>query len=125
MRRLFPDLDAMPEMPAVDFVYRTGGALEEALKGTYEGTTVTVDGPFADNDAVKFEQSMVAFLSGEVDVLVATTVIENGLDIPRANTLIVNPRTATVSRSSTSSADAWGAPTGRPTPTSSCRRSGH
>lgn len=48
-------------MPEVDFAYREGGALEAALKGEYSGTTVTVDGPFADDDQVKFEQSMLAF----------------------------------------------------------------
>jgi transcription-repair coupling factor (superfamily II helicase) len=33
---------------------------------------------------------MVDFSSGEYDVLVSTTIIENGLDIPNANTIIVN-----------------------------------
>ena len=33
---------------------------------------------------------MLAFVEGRADVLVATTIVENGLDIPRANTLIVN-----------------------------------
>jgi len=36
------------------------------------------------------ERSMLAFVEGRADVLVATTIIENGLDIPRANTLVVN-----------------------------------
>jgi transcription-repair coupling factor (superfamily II helicase) len=36
------------------------------------------------------EDAMVAFLRGDTDILVCTTVIENGLDIPRANTMIVN-----------------------------------
>ena len=31
------------------------------MAGEYEGTTVTVDGPFTDADKVKFEQSMKAF----------------------------------------------------------------
>jgi transcription-repair coupling factor (superfamily II helicase) len=35
-------------------------------------------------------RAMVAFASGEVDVLCCTTIIENGLDIPNANTLIVD-----------------------------------
>jgi transcription-repair coupling factor (superfamily II helicase) len=38
----------------------------------------------------ELERSMLAFVEGRADVLVATTLIENGLDIPRANTLIVN-----------------------------------
>jgi transcription-repair coupling factor (superfamily II helicase) len=33
---------------------------------------------------------MLAFMDGEFDVLVATSIIENGLDIPRANTIIIN-----------------------------------
>ena len=38
----------------------------------------------------ELEKVMLAFVEGRADVLVATTIIENGLDIPRANTLIVN-----------------------------------
>jgi transcription-repair coupling factor (superfamily II helicase) len=33
---------------------------------------------------------MVAFMAGDVDVLCCTTIIENGLDIPNANTLVVD-----------------------------------
>jgi len=36
------------------------------------------------------ERVMLKFMRGEYDVLVATSLIENGLDIPRANTIIVN-----------------------------------
>jgi len=36
------------------------------------------------------ERAMRAFLEGEADVLLATAIIENGLDIPNANTLLVN-----------------------------------
>jgi transcription-repair coupling factor (superfamily II helicase) len=35
------------------------------------------------------EDRMVAFLRGDADVLVSTTIIESGLDIPQANTLVV------------------------------------
>ncbi|MDQ3809386.1 MAG: transcription-repair coupling factor, partial [Chloroflexota bacterium] len=38
----------------------------------------------------QLEQTMLAFAEGEHDVLVCTTIIESGLDIPNANTLIVN-----------------------------------
>jgi transcription-repair coupling factor (superfamily II helicase) len=38
----------------------------------------------------KLEEVMLKFMSHEADVLVTTTIIENGLDIPRANTMIVN-----------------------------------
>ena len=36
------------------------------------------------------EDVMLAFVNGEKDVLVATTIIEAGLDIPNANTIIIN-----------------------------------
>ena len=35
------------------------------------------------------EQAMVEFLRGDLDVLVATTIIESGLDIPQVNTLVI------------------------------------
>src|SRR5207249_7893106 len=38
----------------------------------------------------ELEAVMTRFMHHEFDVLVATTIIENGLDIPLANTLIVN-----------------------------------
>ncbi len=38
----------------------------------------------------QLEEIMIAFADGEYDVLVATTIIENGLDIPNANTIIIN-----------------------------------
>ena len=38
----------------------------------------------------ELEQVMTRFMHHQFDVLVATTIIENGLDIPLANTLIVN-----------------------------------
>ena len=36
------------------------------------------------------ERTMLQFLQGESDVLLTTTIIENGLDIPRVNTILVN-----------------------------------
>ncbi len=36
------------------------------------------------------ERVMIAFASGEADVLVCTTIIESGLDIPNANTIIID-----------------------------------
>jgi transcription-repair coupling factor (superfamily II helicase) len=37
----------------------------------------------------ELEDKMMSFLAGDADVLVSTTIIESGLDIPQANTLIV------------------------------------
>ncbi len=38
----------------------------------------------------QLEHVMIDFSNGEYDVLISTTIIENGLDIPNANTIIVN-----------------------------------
>jgi transcription-repair coupling factor (superfamily II helicase) len=38
----------------------------------------------------ELEPVMTKFIDGEVDVLVSTTIIENGIDIPNVNTIIVN-----------------------------------
>ncbi len=38
----------------------------------------------------KLEKVMLDFINGKFEVLVATTIIESGLDIPNANTMIVN-----------------------------------
>ncbi|HVA28377.1 MAG TPA: transcription-repair coupling factor [Candidatus Baltobacteraceae bacterium] len=38
----------------------------------------------------QLEPVMQAFIDGETDVLVATTIIENGIDIPNVNTMLVN-----------------------------------
>lgn len=38
----------------------------------------------------EMEQAMLDFVDYKYDVLVATTIIENGIDIPRANTIIIN-----------------------------------
>jgi transcription-repair coupling factor (superfamily II helicase) len=37
----------------------------------------------------ELEEHMLSFLAGDADVLVSTTIIESGLDIPQANTLLV------------------------------------
>ncbi|MCB8932250.1 MAG: transcription-repair coupling factor [Chthonomonadaceae bacterium] len=37
----------------------------------------------------QLEPVMIGFIHGEIDVLLSTTIIENGIDIPNANTLIV------------------------------------
>ena len=41
-------------------------------------------------DGDKLEDVMFSFIEGEYDVLVATTIIESGLDISNANTIIIN-----------------------------------
>ncbi len=41
-------------------------------------------------DGPTLEQIMLDFINGDFDVLIATTIIESGLDIPNANTIIIN-----------------------------------
>lgn len=41
-------------------------------------------------DEGQLEKVMLSFISGEADILISTTIIENGIDIPNVNTLIVN-----------------------------------
>ena len=41
-------------------------------------------------DGEKLENIMLAFIDGYYDVLVSTTIVESGLDIPNANTIIIN-----------------------------------
>lgn len=41
-------------------------------------------------DGKKLEELMLGFMEGEFDVLVSTTIIESGLDVPNANTIFIN-----------------------------------
>jgi len=41
-------------------------------------------------DGAKLEKTMLRFIEGEYDVLVSTNIIESGLDIPNANTILIN-----------------------------------
>ena len=38
----------------------------------------------------ELERAMLGFVEGKFDILLATTIVENGLDIPNANTIIIN-----------------------------------
>ena len=41
-------------------------------------------------DGSKLEKTLVSFMEGKYDILIATTIIENGLDVPNANTIFIN-----------------------------------
>src|SRR5208337_3712958 len=41
-------------------------------------------------DTDELEDVMARFLGGELDVLVSTTIVESGLDIPTANTILIH-----------------------------------
>ncbi|WP_136635705.1 transcription-repair coupling factor [Pseudooceanicola onchidii] len=62
--------------------------VEEFLKNEVpEVSYVTAHGQMA---AGELDKRMNAFYDGKYDVLLATTIVESGLDIPRANTMIVH-----------------------------------
>jgi transcription-repair coupling factor (superfamily II helicase) len=41
-------------------------------------------------DGEEMERRIISFIMGEYDVLIATSIVENGIDIPNANTIIIN-----------------------------------
>ncbi|MGZ4480574.1 MAG: helicase-related protein, partial [Gaiellales bacterium] len=59
----------------------------ERLRGLCPGVRFEV--AHGQLDEKELEQRMLGFLRGDADVLVATSIIESGIDIPQANTLIV------------------------------------
>ena len=59
----------------------------ERLRGLCPGVTFEV--AHGQMDEKVLERRMLSFLRGEADVLVATSIIESGIDIPQANTLVI------------------------------------
>ncbi len=68
----------------VTSIYAMGDFLARLLP---EARLAVAHGQMREKD---LEQCMVDFVQRKFDVLLATTIIENGLDIPNANTIIVN-----------------------------------
>jgi len=68
----------------VESIFQMASLLQRLLPNVRFGVA---HGQMGEKD---LEQAMLKFTRGEFDVLVATSLIENGLDIPRANTIIVN-----------------------------------
>ncbi len=64
----------------------------------------------------KLEEVMLDFIEGNTDVLVCTTIVENGLDIPNAN-IIVNEAQELRPQRPPPPAAAWATATRRPTAT--------
>ncbi|MFC5862652.1 transcription-repair coupling factor [Acidicapsa dinghuensis] len=68
----------------VESIYEIAAKVQELVPAA----RVTVGhGQMSENE---LERVMLAFVHGEYDILVATSIIENGLDIPRANTILIN-----------------------------------
>ena len=70
--------------PRVSDLAETKGFLEETVP---EVKVAVAHGQMAPSD---LEDIMTAFYEGRFDVLLSTTIVESGLDIPSANTLIVH-----------------------------------
>jgi len=68
-------------------VYNIDQVAAALAKLVPEGRIVVAHGQMNEH---LLEERMTRFVNGEADVLVSTTIIESGLDIPRANTLFVN-----------------------------------
>ena len=63
-------------------------AVEEIIKRICPGIKTCVG--HGQMDPKQLENIVLDFMAGDYDVLVATTIIENGIDIPNANTIIIN-----------------------------------
>jgi transcription-repair coupling factor (superfamily II helicase) len=63
-------------------------AMKEFLERLVPGLRVIVG--HGQMDERELEKAMLAFIGREYDVLLATTIIENGIDIPACNTILIN-----------------------------------
>ncbi|HEY1648081.1 MAG TPA: transcription-repair coupling factor [Terracidiphilus sp.] len=68
----------------VESIYEIASRIQELVPAA---RVAVGHGQMSEND---LERVMLAFMRHEFDVLVATTIIENGLDIPLANTILIN-----------------------------------
>ena len=68
----------------VESIYAVKNALEKLVP---RARIVVGHGQMTETE---LEPVMTTFVEGEADILVATTIIENGIDIPNVNTMIVN-----------------------------------
>jgi transcription-repair coupling factor (superfamily II helicase) len=68
----------------VQNIHEIAGRLRQIVP---EASLAIVHGQMAESE---LEQEMLRFVRREADILVATTIIESGLDIPNANTIFIN-----------------------------------
>jgi len=68
----------------VESIFSIGGLLARLVP---EAKIVVGHGQMGERD---LEKAMIDFVAGKFDVLLATTIVENGLDIPNVNTIIIN-----------------------------------
>jgi transcription-repair coupling factor (superfamily II helicase) len=70
-------------VPRIEGIEETAGKLREAVP------SARISVAHGRMDEGELEATMLSFSSGEADVLVCTTIIESGLDIPRVNTILI------------------------------------
>jgi transcription-repair coupling factor (superfamily II helicase) len=68
----------------VESIYSLGAMVQKLVP---KARVVVAHGQMGEKE---LESVMLKFIRDEADVLVATTIVENGLDIPRANTILIN-----------------------------------
>jgi transcription-repair coupling factor (superfamily II helicase) len=68
----------------VESIYSMGHLLQRLVP---EAKVVVGHGQLGDEE---LERAMLAFVEKRADILLATTIVENGLDIPNANTIVIN-----------------------------------
>jgi len=70
-------------VPRVEGIEDVAGQLRQMLPGL---KLLVAHGQMAEGE---LESAMVAFNAGEADVMLCTTIVESGLDIPRVNTILI------------------------------------
>jgi transcription-repair coupling factor (superfamily II helicase) len=73
------------------FVHNRIGDIQKIAKRVSEtvpGVTIAV--AHGRMHEKSLEETMMKFIKGEIDCLISTTIIESGIDIPNANTIIIN-----------------------------------
>jgi transcription-repair coupling factor (superfamily II helicase) len=82
------ELDRKGQIFFVHNRVQTIAGMADRLKGLVPGARIDIaHGQMRERD---LEKAMMRFLNRETDVLVCTTIIDSGLDIPSANTIIIN-----------------------------------
>jgi transcription-repair coupling factor (superfamily II helicase) len=75
----------------VFFVHNRVGGIEQIRRRLEQLLPeVTLGVAHGQMHETELERVMLRFVRGEIDVLISTNIIESGLDIPNANTLVVN-----------------------------------
>ena len=71
-------------VPRIEGIEELAGKLREMIPGA------RINIGHGKMDAAELESIMLTFSAGEADILVCTTIIESGLDVTNANTIIIH-----------------------------------